>query len=89
MIQEGPLGFYHTGGLSITVSGNGAQNHKFINATMINKDPIIPDRMYRGLSIDFLLQGGDDFKDVMGKWYTLRNPKVEGGIKELIRPKLK
>ncbi len=43
---------------------------------MINKDPIIPDRMYRGLSIDFLLQGGDDFKDVMGKWYTLRNPKI-------------
>jgi len=71
--QAGPSGFYPTAGLTVTVSANGAQNHKFINATFINKEPIIPDRVYRGLSIDFLLQGGDDFKDVMGKVYTLRN----------------
>lgn len=40
------------------------------------------------MSIDFLLQGGDDFKDAMGKVYTLRNPQSEGVIRDLIRPKL-
>ena len=44
--------------------------------------------MYRGLSIDFLLEGGDDFNKAMGKVYTLRNSKVEGGIKALLKPKL-
>jgi hypothetical protein len=43
---------------------------------MINKDPIVPDRMYRGMSTDFLLQGGDDFKDVIGKVYNLRNSRI-------------
>jgi 2',3'-cyclic-nucleotide 2'-phosphodiesterase (5'-nucleotidase family) len=88
IVQNGPLGFYHTAGLKITVSANGGNNHRFINATLINEEPIIPDRQYRGMSIDFLLQGGDDFKEVMGKVYTLRNPKTEGSIKDLIRPKL-
>lgn len=88
IIQAGPLGFYHTGGLRLTVAANGGANHKFINATWINGDPIIPDRQYRGMSIDFLLQGGDDFSGVMGKVYTLRNARKEGSIKDLIRPKL-
>ena len=40
------------------------------------------------MSIDFLLQGGDDFSNAMGKVYTLRNDKMEGSIKDLVRPKL-
>lgn len=44
--------------------------------------------MYRGMSIDFLTQGGDDFAGAMGKVYTLRNSKDEGNIRDLIRPKL-
>lgn len=88
IIQGGPLGFYHTAGLKLTVSANGGNNHKFVNATWIDGEPIILDRQYRGMSIDFLLQGGDDFKDVMGKAYTLRNSQTEGVIRDLIRPKL-
>lgn len=88
IIQAGPLGFYHTAGLQLTVSANGGSNHRLIDATMINKEPIILKRQYRGMSIDFLLQGGDDFKDVMGKVYTLRNSRKEGSIKDLVRPKL-
>jgi len=30
------------------------------------------DRNYRGLSINFLLEGGDDFANVIGKVYSLR-----------------
>ena len=40
------------------------------------------------MSLDFLLQGGDDFDVVMGKVYSLRNSRVEGGTRELIRGKL-
>lgn len=88
IIQDGALGFYPTANLQITVAANGALNHKFINATWINGQPIVLDKVYRGMSIDFLLQGGDDFKNVMGKTYTLRNSKNQGSIKNLIRPKL-
>ena len=89
IIQAGPLGFYHTAGLRLTVTANGSANHKLVNATLYNGDPIIPDKIYRGMSIDFLLQGGDDFKNVIGKVYTVRNAKQEGLIRDLIRPKLK
>ena len=61
ILQGGDLGFYPTAGLRITASANGGANHKFINATMYDGEEIVPDRMYRGMSIDFLLQGGDDF----------------------------
>ena len=76
ILQAGSLGFYPTAGLRQTVTADGDFNHKFINATWYNGDQIIPDKMYRGVSIDFCLQGGDDFKDVMGKVYTLRNAKT-------------
>jgi hypothetical protein len=29
--------------------------------------------MYKGVAIDFLVKGGDDFKDVINKVYTPRN----------------
>jgi hypothetical protein len=29
-------------------------------------------KVYRGVSTDFVLSGGDDFKEVIGQIYTLR-----------------
>ena len=88
VIQAGALGFYPSAGLRVTVSEKGRSDHKFVNATLYNGDPIVLDKMYRGLSIDFLLQGGDDFKGVINKVYTVRNAKNEGVIRDLIRPEL-
>ena len=88
IIQAGPLGFYPTAGLRLTVTANRSSNHKLINATMYNGDSIVPDRKYRGMSIDFLLSGGDDFKNVIGNVYNVTNPKNEGLIRDLIRPRL-
>lgn len=42
---------------------------------MLDGNPILPQQTYRGLVTDFLLGGGDDFKDVMGKIYTVRNSR--------------
>ena len=75
IVQAGSLGFYPTAGLRLIATANGASNHKLVHATMYNGDIIEPDRRYRGMSIDFLLQGGDDFKDVIGKVYNVTNPK--------------
>ena len=61
ILQAGALGFYPAAGLRQTVAADGDYKHKFINATLYNGDPIILDKMYRGVSIDFCLQGGDDF----------------------------
>ena len=88
IIQAGPLGFYPTAGLRLTATANGANSHKLISAALYNGDPIVPDRKYRGMSIDFLLQGGDDFKEVIGHVYNVTNPRNEGLIRDLIRPKL-
>jgi len=56
------LGFYPTYGLAQTVGIDGSGKHRFINATLFNGDAIDPNEIYRGMSIDFLLGGGDDFK---------------------------
>ena len=43
---------------------------------------------YRGLSVSFLLSGGDDFKDVMGKVYNLRGKMIIGEMRDVLRPQL-
>ena len=36
ILQAGPLGFYPTSGIKMTVAANGAANHRFVNATWYN-----------------------------------------------------
>lgn len=88
IVQAGPLGFYPMYGVTQTVSIDQNQNHKLINAAMADGSQIVPDKVYRGLSIDFLLNGGDDFKNVIGKIYTPRNTKTHGLIRDLLRKPL-
>lgn len=38
--------------------------------------------------MSFLLSGGDDFKDVMGKIYKLRGYRVIGENRDVLRPQL-
>ncbi len=73
IIQTGSKSFYPTYGLTqfVNVSSTGVK--KFINATFYNGSAIIPTQNYRILSINFLTLGGDDFKNVINKNYTVRN----------------
>jgi 2',3'-cyclic-nucleotide 2'-phosphodiesterase (5'-nucleotidase family) len=87
-VQAGPLGFYPMFGVNQVVGIDGNGDHRFISATLADGSPIVPDRVYRGLSIDFLLQGGDDFKNVIGKIYTPRNTQNHGLIRDIIRQPL-
>jgi hypothetical protein len=72
VIQGGKKGFYPNWGLRqrISIAGNGTRT--FLGATLSNGNEIDLSKNYRVVSIDFLTNGGDDFKDVIGKIYTLR-----------------
>lgn len=45
---------------------------------MANGEPIQKDKFYTGIASDFLLGGGDDFKDVIDVVYKPRDVKVLG-----------
>lgn len=88
VLQAGRKGFYPVRGLKQIVSLSLNGTARFVSATWANGQPIDLARNYRGVTINFLLEGGDDFKDVMGKVYTLRKEKVEGEMRALMKPKL-
>jgi 2',3'-cyclic-nucleotide 2'-phosphodiesterase (5'-nucleotidase family) len=88
VLQAGRKGFYPVRGLKQVVSLSLNGTARFVSATWANGQPIDLARNYRGVTINFLLEGGDDFKDVMGKVYTLRKEKVEGEMRTIMKPKL-
>ena len=60
-----------------------------LNVTFIDGTPIDPDATYVGLTVDFLLQGGDDFGKVIPSIYTPRNNKTHGIIRNSLEGSLK
>jgi 2',3'-cyclic-nucleotide 2'-phosphodiesterase (5'-nucleotidase family) len=89
VVQAGPLGFYPMFGVTQVVGIDRQNNHRFISATLADGSPIDPEKTYRGLTIDFLINGGDDFNQVINKTYTPRNTiKHEGVIRDIIRKPL-
>lgn len=87
VVQAGPLGFYPMFGVNQVV-GIANQQHRFISATLADGSSIDPAQTYRGLSIDFLLAGGDDFGAFINKTYTPRNTIKHGVIRDLLRKPL-
>ena len=54
----------------------------------MNGSEIDPLKYYTGIASDFLLGGGDDFEDVIGKVYTPRNVVNRGDFRNSLRPGL-
>lgn len=88
VVQAGPLGFYPMYGVNQVVAIDSNKAHRFISATLADGSPIDPEKTYRGVSIDFLLAGGDDFNNFIGKIYTPRNTIKHGIIRDLLRKPL-
>lgn len=61
----------------------------FINATMSDGSPIIDDKVYRGLSLEFLINGGDDFAEVIGPVFTPQDVKNEGDQRDILEAQLR
>ena len=66
--------------MQIRVSFDGKKK-QFVSAQFMNGTEIDDHAEYKGVSIDFLLSGGDDFKDVIGLVYTPRNVKDIGDLR--------
>lgn len=82
-VQYGWDGFYFTDGIYQTLSLQKVTNptdpedfyfqKNFINATLLNGSEIEDSKIYRGVTSEFLLQGGDDFIKAFG---TFINPQT-------------
>lgn len=59
-----------------------------MSAKLTNGTEIDPESEYTGVTIDFLLEGGDDFKQVIDVVYTPKDVVEEGDFKTLVQPKL-
>lgn len=73
-VQNGWDGFYFSDGLFQTVSvtttvgedGSKVESLGFVNASMLDGTPIDETKTYTGITIEFLLKGGDDFIKAFG-----------------------
>jgi hypothetical protein len=59
------------------------------NVTFADGRPIELGKNYRGLTLGYLLQGGDMFSEVIGKIYTLRGYEELGEFREVLAPLMK
>ena len=89
ILQGGKKGFYPTKKLKQHVKEFKNGTRTLINATFSDGCEIEPTRNYTGVSVDFLIQGGDDFKQVLEKVYTLRNEKWLGEFRDSLLPQLR
>ena len=87
VLQSGSKGLYAFYGIQTTVQKVGSR-FKFVSAKMMDGSEIDPNKFYRGLASDFLLGGGDDFHDVIGKIYTPRDVISHGDFRDSLRPGL-
>ena len=65
-IQIGNYSFYPISGIKITVSLN--PNKRILNVYLSNGDEIDDNKLYKITSVDYLINGGDDFRNVLS-WF--------------------
>ncbi len=72
VLQAGKKAYYPTKNLKqrVRVYPNGTK--ELASVTFYDGTPIEESKTYRGVSLDFLMSGGDDFQNVIGKIYSLR-----------------
>jgi 2',3'-cyclic-nucleotide 2'-phosphodiesterase (5'-nucleotidase family) len=88
VLQSGRKSFYPTKKLRqhVRIFSNGTR--QLTKVAFSDGSEIELGRNYRGISIDFLLKGGDDFSKVVGSIYTLRKEVWLGEFRESLKPKL-
>jgi 5'-nucleotidase len=82
ILQAGRYGFYITTGLDMTVSMN---ERSLVNISTSDGDEIVDDVNYVGITSDFMLNGGDDMSDIIGKIYTPRNRTSIGPLRTTLK----
>jgi 5'-nucleotidase len=87
VLQTGKKAYYPTKHLRqhVTLLSDGSR--RLGEVTFADGRPIELEKTYRGLSLDFLIAGGDDFAHVR-KFYTPRNEEKLGDFRESLKPQL-
>ena len=80
ILQQGSKGFYHTSGLRMEVCKS---PHSLKSVSFLNGQTIDPTKTYLGVSNDFLVNGGDDFKDVL-KAIKIKNVKFGRALRDVL-----
>ena len=81
VLQNGSMAFYPTSGLKQYFCKT---HHRFLNMSLIYNDEILNlTRTYIVGANNFLIRGGDDFTEVL-KFYTPRNLKTYGSIRDAV-----
>jgi 5'-nucleotidase len=76
-LQKGKKGFYHTAGVVQKVYTHPNELHE---VKLYDGSEIIDEKTYKVSTNDFMLNGGDDFKDVL-TFYTARNVTKFGSVR--------
>jgi 2',3'-cyclic-nucleotide 2'-phosphodiesterase (5'-nucleotidase family) len=74
-IQNGVKKFYPTWGLSQTFTNNSG-SYTLTSLKLANGDEVIDGNNYKGASITFCLQGGDDFSTAISNGVTFQNRAI-------------
>lgn len=82
VLQSGRLGFYISSGLDMKVTIN---ERTLVDISTHDGDEIVDDENYIGITSNFLLDGGDDMKNVIGSVYTPRNRTVVGDVRQVLK----
>lgn len=80
--------YYATKGLKETIRRYENGTLEYLNATWANGTYIDPLKTYRGASSGILMKGDNDFKNVVGTVYTLRNATIVGLYRDKIKEEL-
>ncbi len=69
-------------GLKVTILRN---PYSVVECTLANGRDINPSAIYVGVLPDFLLRGGDGFKDAVGDLYEPRDSTKLGALRDMAR----
>ena len=96
ILQEGDAALYHFHGVQTTVSRKPDGHFELLSAKMMtgekgdSLEDIQPSRNYIGVTVDFLLKGGDDFGKVIEQKVYEPTGEIELGLfRELVRKEIK
>ncbi len=81
ILQKGSKGFYHTSGLRQEVCQS--PKHSLISVKLSDGEEIDLNKIYTVVTNDFLVAGGDDFKDVLTV-AVLKNKKSFRSVREIL-----
>lgn len=90
VLQTGAKGIYHIYGLQQVIQySSSTKKYNLMSVKWSDGSQIIADKVYKGVTSDFMINGGDDFRDVIDSGaYKPRNVINVGDLRALLKLEL-